>query len=229
MTADTARLRALLAEATPGPWERRVPTVEGVFPPHIVRVDRDDQNRRRTTILAEAFQTRGPDIDDVKAGANATLVVEAVNAFPALLDRLERAEAALRDAYTLLISAEPTLIRDARTGPNEVSLHYKALLRDRVTAWLDPYRDNFDGGLAALAASEPPAPEEARPMAARGDIASIVMDPWYEVRCMQVCGWKAMKGTTAEARGHVAETGHETARLRQSSIHYRLRRAEAPK
>lgn len=56
----------------------------------------------------------------------------------------------LREAYTLLVSAEPSLIRDARTGPNETSLHYKALLRDRVTAWLEPVRDDFDGWFDTL-------------------------------------------------------------------------------
>ena len=49
----------------------------------------------------------------------------------------ERLTALLREAYTLLVSAEPTLIRDARTGPNETSL-----------------RDHFDAGLAARLATE---------------------------------------------------------------------------
>jgi hypothetical protein len=75
----------------------------------------------------------------------------------------DRLVALLETAYTLLISAEPTLIRDAETGPNEVSLFYKALLRDKVTEWLDPFRDDFKGGLdraleAASGTPEPPAP-----------------------------------------------------------------------
>lgn len=57
----------------------------------------------------------------------------------------------LRAAYTLLVSAEPTLNRDAaRADLTEVQAHFKALLRDRVKTWVDRYRDDFDGGLADL-------------------------------------------------------------------------------
>jgi hypothetical protein len=71
---------------------------------------------------------------------------------------------ALREAYTLLVSAEPTLIRDARSAPNETSAHYKALLRGRVKEWLDPIREDFDGWIAAL--SRPaPAPEDVERLA----------------------------------------------------------------
>jgi hypothetical protein len=77
--------------------------------------------------------------------------VKAIEAEAATPDpRVERLEAALREAYTLIVSAEPTLIRDARDGPSEVSLHYKAMLRDKVGEWLAPYRDDFDMGLRAL-------------------------------------------------------------------------------
>jgi len=69
---------------------------------------------------------------------------------------LDAALSKLRQAYTLLVSAEPTLIRDARTAPNPMSAHYKAVLRDRVKEWLDPIRDNFDGWATALA----PAPSD---------------------------------------------------------------------
>lgn len=67
---------------------------------------------------------------------------------------------ALEQAYTLLISAEPTLIRDAERPVNPVSDRLRGLLRDRVAEWLEPYRDHFDAGVAALAAipvPEPPA------------------------------------------------------------------------
>jgi hypothetical protein len=64
--------------------------------------------------------------------------------------------AELRAAYTLLVSAEPTLSRDAdRADLTAVQAHFKALLRDKVKAWVDRYRDDFDGGLTALLASEP--------------------------------------------------------------------------
>jgi hypothetical protein len=73
---------------------------------------------------------------------------------------LERLTAELRQAYTLLISAEPTLIRDARTGPSEVSLHYKAVLRDQATTWLDQYRDDFEGGVRHLLATDDTRPAD---------------------------------------------------------------------
>ena len=60
--------------------------------------------------------------------------------------------AELRKAYTLLISAEPTLIRDARRDDlTETQMYYKTLLRDKVAEWLEPYRDDFDEGLDRLA------------------------------------------------------------------------------
>lgn len=52
-------------------------------------------------------------------------------------------------------------------------------------------------------------------------IAVTVYDPWREVECVQQCGWQPAKPTTAEARSHVAKTGHETAIIKHSSIHYR--------
>lgn len=58
-------------------------------------------------------------------------------------------------------------------------------------------------------------------------VAVTVFDPWREVQCIQVCGWRAAKttaaGSTAEAKAHTVETGHETAVIRHASTHYRRR------
>jgi hypothetical protein len=80
---------------------------------------------------------------------------------------------ALREAYTLLVSAEPTLIRDAKTGPNPTSLRYKAMLRDKVGEWLDPFRDAFDEQAAILAAT-PGLPAELRALSEKA-----TPGPWY--------------------------------------------------
>ena len=49
---------------------------------------------------------------------------------------------------------------------------------------------------------------------------------WYQGVCQQACGWKgaAANGKAfvlASVKQHVRETGHETAVIRTSSIHYR--------
>jgi hypothetical protein len=42
----------------------------------------------------------------------------------------------LRQAYTLLCSAEPALIRGVNQAPNSTSLHYQQLLLDQVREWI---------------------------------------------------------------------------------------------
>jgi hypothetical protein len=84
---------------------------------------------------------------------NALLALASIPAEPEQADEVAgqamTLAAELREAYTLLVSAEPTLIRNATTSTNATTAHFKALLRDRVTEWVDRYRDDFDGGLAA--------------------------------------------------------------------------------
>jgi hypothetical protein len=46
-----------------------------------------------------------------------------------------------REAYTLLCSAEPALIRGVAQAPNPTSRHYQQLLLDKVKQWIQEYRD----------------------------------------------------------------------------------------
>jgi hypothetical protein len=77
-TEEIARLRTLLASATPGPWEafranhRTLGTVYGATTHPDVPVDRD------------VFVDAGARVPDVE------LIVAAVNALPELLDELDR-------------------------------------------------------------------------------------------------------------------------------------------
>lgn len=111
-----------------------------------------------------------------------------------------RLAVALREAYTLLVSVEPTLIRDARNGPNPTSLRYKAMLRDRVRVWLDPFRDHFDEGLAALLGERAPAvPPEATHRCEACGAALSVEDTHYSIGAMQyVCPTPRSDGSRYE-------------------------------
>lgn len=77
MTVDTAELRRLLAEATPGPWRTEVggQVWSWVRP-----------NGRRF-VATTRYRTHPED------APNAALIVAAVNALPGLLDRIEELEA----------------------------------------------------------------------------------------------------------------------------------------
>jgi len=79
---NTNDLRALLAKATPGPWALGDGTGEGR------NVVTDEPEPWYTALFYGGA-------DEVNCDSNAALVVAAVNALPALLDRLEAAE---RDA-----------------------------------------------------------------------------------------------------------------------------------
>lgn len=57
--------------------------------------------------------------------------------------RIAEPEPALREAYTLLASAEPALIRSVDRAPNPTALHYQRLLLDRTQRWLTEYRRRF--------------------------------------------------------------------------------------
>lgn len=78
-------------QATPRPWT--APTIGDIpTPPVVRRIDRNEQNRRRTRFVAEFLNVRG---EPENAHANAALAVEAVNNY----DRLVRIEEAARE-YT---------------------------------------------------------------------------------------------------------------------------------
>lgn len=85
---DIAELRRLLGEATPGPWA--ISEIGSGF-----EIESSDG-----LFVAQAFQTKPirSAIDHQERRANAALIVAAVNALPALLERLE---AAGRDAVVL--------------------------------------------------------------------------------------------------------------------------------
>ena len=58
-------------------------------------------------------------------------------------------------------------------------------------------------------------------------IASTRYSAWLEIECTQQCGWKAERQASSEAVKHVKTTGHETAVVHHSSIHYHVRREDS--
>jgi hypothetical protein len=57
--------------------------------------------------------------------------------------RIAEPEPVLREAYTLLASAEPALIRGVNQAPNPTSLYYQRMLLDRVQRFLAEYQRRF--------------------------------------------------------------------------------------
>lgn len=92
----TKELRELLERATSLPWS--------TGPAHVVRYQwRDDQRRRITEWVAECVGQHPPG----EIEANAVLIVVAVNALPALLDRVEEMEATIARIRAALEYAPP--------------------------------------------------------------------------------------------------------------------------
>jgi hypothetical protein len=89
---NLARLRALLEAATPGPWTADLETLCG-------RVWVEGPVCQGHYIAEPLFRMRGGEIGrtagNMQKQADAALIVAAVNALPALLGRVERAEAEL--------------------------------------------------------------------------------------------------------------------------------------
>ena len=117
-TEKRARLRALLAAATPGPWDpclgsghNRCTALRSEYGGLLCDFQPD-------WFLAEGYDRRRdyqPDMD---------LVVAAVNALPALLDEREEAEAALRGSQEALqyVVDENNALRAQRDGLREALL-----------------------------------------------------------------------------------------------------------
>ena len=57
--------------------------------------------------------------------------------------RIAEPSPVLREAYTLLASAEPALIRGVNQAPNPTSLHYQRLLLGRVREWIAHYQRRY--------------------------------------------------------------------------------------
>ncbi len=92
-----ARLRELLAKATPGPWEAQEPSVEE--DPGVTIVGAPLEGLVGATLL---WPTEIDAKDTARAEANAALIVEAINALPTLLDALSQpAEAELAEGELL--------------------------------------------------------------------------------------------------------------------------------
>jgi hypothetical protein len=105
MTTDTARLRELLAKATPGPWYADTST-----PGEIVIYG----GERFIGNVSARVQQRMFDLD----ATNAALIAEAINALPGLLDEVDR----LRNAVAREIAAWGTYLatpqdRGGSSGP----------------------------------------------------------------------------------------------------------------
>lgn len=113
---DLNRLEELLAKATKGPWEACEPGDYGDFDGNSRVICSADPDDMRRIAVVHWFQ-RHPETD-----ANAALIVEAINALPALIARvreLEEALAVLRDLPIVENDNPDTLHLDgeAHTGP----------------------------------------------------------------------------------------------------------------
>jgi len=85
-TLDTAALRELLAQATPGPW-----TLDTLQESTVTRGSLYAVTSPGWRELATVYGNETPELEE-QGAANGPLIVAAVNALPALLDRLETAE-----------------------------------------------------------------------------------------------------------------------------------------
>jgi hypothetical protein len=68
------------------------------------RIDRDEQDRRRTTFLYEALETRGPEISSEQAHRNAAYIAAAS---PDVVAALVRVALAARTTISAMIAAGP--------------------------------------------------------------------------------------------------------------------------
>lgn len=75
---------------TPGPWEARIPPDRNSgYPPHVVKIAKDEQGRRTTTFIASC-ESAPPEIDNA---ANAAFIVLACNAHERLVESLRERQA----------------------------------------------------------------------------------------------------------------------------------------
>jgi hypothetical protein len=130
---DLQELRALLAKATPVPWhELGMPYYQywitgSPAPKH-------GQIIKNRIAVLDSYEWPNAEMPPERRTANAALIVAAVNALPALLDRLEQAEARIA-----------RLERVAEAAVSIQQLNYWS--RDVKD---NPYWDSLDSALAAL-------------------------------------------------------------------------------
>ena len=143
--AERARLAALLAQATPGPWS--------------VDVDRPDEGELVITIPQIERTLHHPEwaqrSERRRDMANARLIVAAVNSLPALLAALDAAEAHVHDALERVgaLTRERDEVRqDALNAEREGQMAVRALreIRNLVASEVD-VRDGTDGPRPNLA------------------------------------------------------------------------------
>ena len=113
--ADRARLRELLGKATPGPWECDDYGVD--FP-----------GARYGEVAYVLSKTRGR---FEATSDNAALIVAAVNALPALLDRIDALEAGLR---SVIDAADSFCDEEGYEVAGQVKLRARALLNEEPGA-----------------------------------------------------------------------------------------------
>ena len=149
-----AELADLILAAMPG-W-RLVPA-EACNAPDTYRYEAQDCSPAASGALVDVPNVRSAGGEGRLSDSVLEAPSRAVAPASAVPVDAERLIATLRQAYTLLVSVEPTLHRDAMSAPNGTSAHYKRLLIDKVKEWVDPFREDFDAGLAVLATppSEP--------------------------------------------------------------------------
>jgi hypothetical protein len=100
---DTAKLRELLAKATPGPWK----TIQAAKPNGAEQSIDCGIFAGRDDLLAETFEIvgyldgKGSPYKKLPSEVNAALIVAAVNALPALLDEIDKLRAAVDAAKNM--------------------------------------------------------------------------------------------------------------------------------
>ncbi len=136
--ADAAKLRRCLEKATPRPW-RKFSSPYGNDTIAIMKGDRPKDERKRWLEIVTWMGFDGSDTSETKRHADCRLIVEAVNALPALLDLLA-AQASQIEALRIQVSELGGHQRIALIDQDGVEVGYgfqsrKELLREEV------YRD----------------------------------------------------------------------------------------
>ena len=72
---------------------------------------------------------------------------------------------------------------------------------------------------AEASAESPPSQNAGESGALSDGLTATAMSPWSEAECTQRCGWTPSPAESAQ--DHVRLSGHETAIITHSSIHYR--------
>jgi hypothetical protein len=127
---QVARLRELLAKATPGPWsiyEHSARDLNAVMEELFYQASQTEDRQDKLWLLNADGKCPGLTGCGPTSAANAALITEAVNALPALLNQIEAMRSALEAADRII---ENTIVEN--DGPNRV--HWRGHIIEGVAA-----------------------------------------------------------------------------------------------